>query len=476
MLMIGVPAGALCLLLLICALLQTPLAGRFALKQLHSYLRNKSGIDLQASRLRLYPFQASAIIEDMAVSAVSAPELPPLFRASRIDVQSGILDMVRGRWIIRNLTIVKPAIQYHVTRDGKTNLPATDSPSGPAPDFLISRAEASDGSFNYQNLRAGISAMLPQWRLSVSGNKETRVHHILFACLRESSFNYQSRVIPVRSLELSADLRKNALRIERLQLAAADSTISVSGILDDFSGPTADLEITPDLDIGRIAGLARLSESVRGGISGTILLQGKLDNLKIKAQLKGSDIHAFNYEGAGFDLASRVEWLRDSGKLIVRELALDSTQGSVNGSANLFLGSKQGVNLVEARIRDFDLSPLWKRLHLPVDLASRSTGLISVKWTGPFTTSGIVGNAALKLEATRTAPGLYILPVSGTLDAQMQSNRIIGNLRSLSAFGAQVDGDFAIQSFRDIEGSFSGNASDIAAVMEQLSPFVGDRV
>jgi outer membrane protein assembly complex protein YaeT len=479
---IGILAGIACIPVLVSVLLQTPVAKRFAIEQLRNYLRSHSGIDLRISQLHWSPFRGSASLEDMTLRAVSASDLPPLFSAARIDVRLSIFDILRGNWVIEDLYLAKPAIHYYVGKDGRTNLPQSGKSSGSAPDLLITHAEIVDGSFNLQDLPSEISSFFPRWRLSIDGNRLTRAHHIVLNCLQDSSFEYKAHAFPITSLELSAVLDKTGVRIEHAQLIAANSKISAKGSITNFLNPNLDLQLLPNLDLNRIAHILGLKDPLQGAVSGTIQAKGLLDDLEIASQLKGAQFPAdqhqqFQFVGVQLHLLqvkSRAEWLRDSGKLIVHELDLTSPQGSLKGSAVFFPGSKPGINSIEAAIRGLDLSPFWKQLKPPFDLASRCSGNISLKWKGAFSPEGITGNAHLNLVATRTVPSRNLLPVSGVLDARMQSNRLIGNLRSFTAFGSQLDGQFTLHAFEEIEGTLQADSSNLDLLTKQISPFLGE--
>ena len=214
-----------------------------------------------------------------------------------------------------------------------------------------------------------------------------------------------------------------------------------------------------------------LAKPIRGSLVGTIQADGTFKNLQMDARIKGTNISAGNYRNADFELRSRAEW--NSRKVLIRDMEIDSPQGSLRGNAELSTEPDRKANRVEAGIRNFDLSPVWKLLRPPFDLASRITGNVSLRWNGSFSPSKFAGSARLNLAATRTTPGLYVLPLSGTLDAQLQPGRIHGNLQSIAALGAQISGPFSLKSFREIEGDFRGDAADVDVLITQVSRFLG---
>ena len=170
-------------------------------------------------------------------------------------------------------------------------------------------------------------------------------------------------------------------------------------------------------------------------------------------RLRGTGIRALGYRKTNFDLNSRADW--SSGRLRVRHMEMNSADGYLAGSAEWFAKPGQGTNTVKAELRDFNLSPVWKLLRPPFDLASRSTGRFSLSWNGAFDPLKISGNARLNLVATRQIPGPSVLPVSGKLDAQLHPGRTLVNLESVSALGSRLNGQFSLRSFGKLKETFA---------------------
>jgi outer membrane protein assembly complex protein YaeT len=454
-------------------LLLTPPAKNFAFEQLRNYLQSHSRIDLQASRMQLDLFRGTMSLENPIIRSVSEPGLPPLFKAERILIKLDIFALFWGQRIVEELNFTAPQINYFVGQNGETNWPKSPSTSGSVPDFLILHAKAKDGSLSFENLPQEISSVIPQWQLSINGNQETLEHHIAFTSRGKSIFRYRDHTIPIDSLQLSGTLQETAVQIDQAQAVTAASRISVTGSLNDFSKPSINLKFTTDIELSEIARIMNFEEKAQGSVTGSIQASGEIREPRITVQLKGSDVTIREYKQAGFDLKAQAQWERDSGKLTVENLDLASSYGSLSARAEFFTGSAEGINTVEARIENLDLLPIWKQLKPPFDLASRSSGRISLQWKGAFTPSRVIGRAHLMLVATRPNPTLNLLPISGMLDAQMQSNRIVGNLTSFAVLGTEVSGQFSLTSFQDIEGDFQGDAPDIDILMGQLSQFLG---
>jgi outer membrane protein assembly complex protein YaeT len=453
-------------------LLQTPLVNRFLMERARDYLHSKSGMELSASQMNLNPLGRSVTLENVVVKSAQAPDLPPFFKASRIYARLSVLNTIREPIALEELQITTPQINCFVRRDGKNNYPASSGRSGNIPDFLITHASLGNGSFRFENQSSGVLFDLPLWQLSLNGNRITFDHRIDFTTQRAGSFGYRGRTASIDYLKLLGTLQKKAVQIERAQLRAAGSQVSASGSIKDFSSLAVDLQLEPDLDLNSISPILGLEKPVQGAVTGKIWANGKLQDLQIVAQIKGTNINALEYRQTSFDLKTRAEW--NSRRLFLRNLKLDSPEGSVSGNAELYPGTEPGTNSIEAELKNFNINPFWKQVKPPFDIASRTSGRFSLSWKSPLKVSTIAVNAHLNLVATRNAPARSLLPISGTLDAQMRSGRMTGNLRAFSLMGAQMDGTFSLLSFETVDANIHGTIPNIDTPLTQVPQFIGN--
>ena len=371
-LMLIIPAAAILLLLLGVSLLHTPPARRFIFERARASLLNRFAIDIQAAAFRFNLFTSEVTIEDLTARSASTPDLPPLFHADRIYLKPELFSILKGSWDFEELQITAPRIRYFIGQDGKDNLPKARSASNLAPEFLIAHAEAQNGSFQFEDLRNKFSLTFPQWQLRMDGKRGTLEHKIDVSILRPAFLQYQAQTIPIEQFTLSGVLRRNTFRADTVYLRAGDSQLSLTGNIRGFSRPQIDVQLKPDLNLRDVARILNPSDTFEGNLAGTIQLSGPSDKLQISARLQGTNIRALTYRKANFNLSSRAEW--DPGRLRLRRVEMNSPDGSLSGSAEFFAESGLGTNTIEAEIRDFNVSPVWKLLRPPFDLASRATG------------------------------------------------------------------------------------------------------
>lgn len=474
-LIFGLLASPVILLVLI-GLLHTPLVKNFAYQRLRDTLNRHSGIDLQVSQTDLNLFTGSISLKNLTIRSARAPQLPPIFKAGQVNANIGIIDAIGGSWTIEDLTLDKPEIYYFIGLQGQTNLPQAASSSGSAPDILIAHAEIPAGSFRYQNLQMLQDLTLPRWHLSLTGDAQTRSHHISFKNQQTGIFQHKSLRIPIDALGISADLTKNAIRLQTARIEAAGSKLSLKGSLHNFSHPSINLQLSPDLDLSRTAPIAGIKEILQGNISGSIQADGSLDNLHLAVQLKGSKISAFTYKQAEASFAAQGTWLRIPQQLSLSDFQISSPEGFIKGNAALFFSDTLGINSIHATLRDLDLFPLWELLHPSFDLASLASGNIALQWQGAFDLPKITATTHLNLSATRSTPQRNLLPLSGTIDAGLKNNHLRGKTTSLKLFGFETSGEFSLRAFNNMAGNFQGTGANIGIGIQQISQFIGQPV
>ncbi len=459
------------LLLLALALLHTPPVQRFSFKQLRALLLEKSRIDIQASGFRFNLLKNDVSLENLTVRSALAPELPPIFQAERIYLQPKIRNIAKGFLDFDELRITAPKIHYYVGLDGRSNVPGSGDGGGKMPDYRMLRADIQNGSFQYEDLRKQINLTLPRWNIRLDGDAATLEHKLTFSSLQQSSFTYQRYRLPIDQIRINGKLKHTDLELVSAQLSAIDSQLSVKGTIENFASPTFRLWLNPTLDLSALAQSAGWSRPMSGTLSGTVQADGKWDNLQIETSLKSAGFHFGGYRNTHFNLDAQA--VLESERILFKDIALHSPHGSIRGHAEIPFDSQTNTSLVKAKLRDFDLFPVLQLFDPPFLLATRSSGDIAVRWTGPFLPSTLSGSANLALTSTRALPGPDILPLSGTLTAQMVTGRMNGNLHSVETLGGRVSGPFSLRAFKEIEGDFQGDAADVDALIGQVAHFLG---
>ena len=99
----------LSLVVLLVALLHTPPARRYALKQIVQIL-DKQGISFDSSGFDYNLLSAKAELRNVVVRAPQAPDLPAILRADRVQVDIGLRSLLGGKYVIEDGSIRHPSI------------------------------------------------------------------------------------------------------------------------------------------------------------------------------------------------------------------------------------------------------------------------------------------------------------------------------------------------------------------------------
>ncbi|NLT65296.1 MAG: BamA/TamA family outer membrane protein [Acidobacteria bacterium] len=466
------PASLVAILVAFLLFVQTPFAGRLIARQVRSYLIEKYGADLRCTGLRLNLLNTSVEIDDVAVHSTSTPGLPPVFQADTVRVKVGLGGILRGVTDLERIEIGRPQVSYVIGKDGRSNIPEIPPSSGEKTSrFLISQAIAENGSFRYEDARDATTVIFPYWQLSIAGNRETFDHEISLTAGPVEKFQIQGRVIPLESLTFSGLLQPDDLRIRLAEFRFPGSIVAVSGSITDLDAPGLELQISPDLDLGRIISSAGLNWPVKGRVAGTISVVGASTAPSINGRLTGRNIDAGRYRKTRFDLRTSAEITSE--EILLRDVRLVSPEGSLNASGRLSL-SPEGSSTLDVGIRDFNLYGLGKQLDAPFDIASLVTGRVALRWKGAFALSRIRANANLDMRTSTDVHAPDLLPLSGTLHARMQSDRIDGELRDFSVMGSRIAGSFSLDSLETLQANLEGTIPEIDSTAARLAKFLGD--
>ena len=165
----------LALLGLLFAVLHTPQARQFALRQAVRILRDQ-GIDFEASRLDYNLLALRVELWKLKLQSRLAPDLPPLVFADRVSVSLNLRKLIAGAYYIEYAWIENPQIQVVVAADGRDNIPKLpESRSSTTTDYLVRHLRMSGGAARIEERRQRIVAFVPLESLTVEGDPATRI-------------------------------------------------------------------------------------------------------------------------------------------------------------------------------------------------------------------------------------------------------------------------------------------------------------
>ncbi len=445
------------------AFLHTPPAKRYALSELRRILAAE-GITMEAESLDYNLLAARASLRQVTVTPRAG--MPPLLRLAALNANASLFDLLRGRLIIRNVTLAKPEIYLLIDANGQSNLPESNAetePSSSSTSILIDAAMITGASFNYEDRRSQTNLFIPEWQMAVDGNPLTNRHQIAFRTLRPANLTYQAEEYPIDRIQATLDLGPEDLVLNGLNLDALGATLRASGTVKDFAAPVLDLQADANAPLAPFVADLPVSGQARLQLQAS----GPLEQLQITGRLEGQDLQYAEYRDIqletdfGFDQSTQTARLR--------KLRLTSPLGQA--AADLDLALKQGTSRFTARLDGLRLDAVSRLAKSPYVLASRASGNVSLQWPA-LEWQRATSSANFQLQPNAPAAP-NVIPVSGTLSARTVAGAGAVTLTGVSAFGATVDGSAQIDRQQRLTGDLTLAAGDLSQSAAQAQQIFG---
>jgi uncharacterized protein involved in outer membrane biogenesis len=452
-------------------LLHTPPAKRYVIGKVTELLRDQN-VEFSAEDLDYNLLELDVSLRNTVVRSSATPDLPPIARIGSLEVDLGLRQLLRGSYHVEDARLQQVDVHVVVDENGRDNIPKPPSKEDDGGEirYLIDQARATGGSIIYEDRRQKIVVRLPDWRLDIDGNPATGNHDVRFGIGRPGSLGFADRSMPLRDLSLNALLEESAIDVRELSLTSGESQISLSGRLDDFSDPRFDTRLNATFDLDSIARLAGLEERVSGTLHAQIGAKGPLGSLKVQAHLEGDALQVRRFDrialkaDASYDAASqRVE---------LSALQVDSPSGNISGEGQLALNAQAGQSSATLQLRALDLDRVSRSLDLPIRLASRATGRIEGSWPG-VEFDQAVARANLSLSQTRDRPAPDVLPVAGSLTANIRGQNISLQVPRIQALSAEAKGAITVDARERLAGQLTAEVGSLDQLVQQLNAFLG---
>lgn len=460
--------GAVAALVLAVSALHTPPARQWVLRQAVEFARAQ-GIAVAATSLHYNLPALSVAVEGLEVRSPQAPDLPPLFRADRVEVDLALVALLRGTYHVESAAIRNPRVHVAVDAGGRDNLPKLPESEGSAApvDYLISALVISGGSLRFDDQRQRIAAELPLSRITVSGTA-ARDHAIMLESASGGRIDLHARTLPLGIVRTDFRLLREVLEVKRLEAALGDSKLALSGTVQDFAAPGLDLAAEADLELASLAAFAGVGQRVKGRLHMSVAATGPLPELRARARIASRDLAVEQFDR----LALEAEVAYDAAAARVRldSLDLSAPAGKIAARADVALTAGESSATLTAR--GVDLEQLSRTLQLPVRIASRAGVQASARWPA-LDFNSARAEAGIRLEATREAPAEDAAPLAGSMTASLRDGRVAVAIPELSGMGARAAGAVALSRTQALSGELRVEAPDVAATIAAAEALLG---
>jgi translocation and assembly module TamB len=374
----------------------------------------------------------SFTVNDFVLHGTEPAGKPPLFRAASVKVGLKLISLIKPNIDILSLDVAQPVVYLVIERDGRTNIP---EPKVKRTGTRNAMETILDLAIDRVNLHAGVFEVEARSRIPIDFQGRNLAIQLAYDA-RGPRYKGTLEVAPmiVRysdyapqpfTTNLAITLERNRIAIDSGHLATSQTTIDLSGALEDLTAPHARFRYTARAAIPDIARIFRVPELRRGsGLvagSGTwspdagILLTGNLHATGVEYRDSSILLSGFRADGA-VEVAPRgidVRGFRFSG-FYVRGAKRAPLEGQVAA--------------VEIRNRDLDLRGL-----VVTELGGTFRGRASVRNLQRYAlegeVAGIQASRAIDLFSTQT------LPWDALVFGPVRVQGVFGHSENLSASG-----------------------------------------
>jgi uncharacterized protein involved in outer membrane biogenesis len=409
---VAIIGGLLGLFAILVAVIHTPPVRRYALRQVIQILGDQ-GVTFDATSLDYNLLKLSITLDDVVVRSPQAPDLPALARVDRAWVNLSLRKILAGEYYIQDGEITNPVIHIVIDEQGRDNIPRPpEKEEESETEYLIDAFRVSGGSLRFEDRRQQIAASLPLSHITVDGNPLTNSHEIQLKTAEPGQVAFQQRTLPVRDLAADVLLEEDALNVRSVSVGLGESTINLSGQLQNFEDPRYDFKANTQLALGSLVQFAGVDQKVSGTVNVALTAQGPLSQLRATARLDGEDLTIDRFDR--LDLKAEAVYDAQAQRVQLDSFNVLSPAGTIQGKGSLALNNTAGQSTLNASVRGLDLARVSSTLAFPVRIASRATADIAAN--GPALEFEMAaGDARGRLAATREGPAREVLPVSGSL-------------------------------------------------------------
>ena len=227
-------------------------------------------------------------VNDLTIHGKEADGEVPYFHVSHLILHASILTLLSPKISLTSLTAESPTIHLIVYPDGTTNQPQPRVASQqPLPQALLSMAidhtRVEDGVILLNNRKIPFNLAAGPIQLAMRYASHPAEYQASLDT-RDITFRLKNDSEAHSRLKVRLGLRRDAVKIENLDLETGNSRLIASGELQNFSSPNWQANIRGSVDARQIgamagvdalrAGIAQLSIDAHGAANGTFQVSG----------------------------------------------------------------------------------------------------------------------------------------------------------------------------------------------------------
>src|SRR5215831_5394209 len=186
-------------------LIQTTTAKRLVFARIQKILE-KQGVILDAVDFDYNLLALRISSRKLSVRSASTTQLPSVFKADYLMAQIDLVELLGGRYRVKDAVITNPEIQIVIDEQGRSNIPSSTASTGEPIDWLILKLRSTGGSLSFEDRSQSTFVNLPVWNLSVDGSL-AGTQDIHFQTQQVSEARYSGRTLYARNIDARLTLK-----------------------------------------------------------------------------------------------------------------------------------------------------------------------------------------------------------------------------------------------------------------------------
>ena len=312
-----------------------------ARRRIISEIEKQTGASVELKTFKWNLWNQKFRLEELTLHGLEPPEENPLAHIDRIDIGLNLRTLVEKRLDLFELTVIRPAINVIVDRDGHTNIPAPRSQGERTPQTFqvsIENLNVVDGAaiLNEQRIDLEFSLTNLQSMMSYHSAREVLETHFSY----DGIFDRSPELRPSIPYTLSADMdyTRDTLVAHQIVVDAGKSQVKLQGKINNIvsKGIAGKLEYTGNVEVAMLNYFFRKEQFAgTAGVAGFLEFSPGYFFTRGNA---GSD--AVDFQGwHATKLAGEYSYHYPDRRLSFRNFKTTLIDGAVTGNVVLFGGS-----------------------------------------------------------------------------------------------------------------------------------------
>jgi len=434
------------------------------LKYALGYLEREKKLHLMVQSLDYDLLKLQFIFRGVVLYDKNNSCLPPFFQADEIKIKIPLAFILGKKLQIQELGIQNPRINIHFDLSGSNNIPfkvrdRTQSSSRmKIPEYVFNQSYVENASLYFSDEKKNLQLKIPGIYLMLEWIGEGK-HSLLLQTEERGSASYLGKDYQIVDLVTKAELNYQGVNFDDVKLLLSQNELKLTGRFDYEPSPYLNLKLRGRVQLKDIQTALLLNKDFSGNLNFQSFLRGPLDTVEASFNLQGDDL---SYENLG-NIKFKADGLWKDNLLTIPSLQVEVAGGKLRGKGGFHPLDWEAGNNIDLLWESIDLEDLVSLFPNFFHFASKTSGSGHVFFTR-FAPDSLKAQAEIHLYAKgQGASAQGRMPVSGCINADIDSGKVTFSTKNLSIPGARLKGEAHLEP-KKLSGTFSLDVQDLKSV------------